>query len=239
MNPPDMHLESTPKPNLNPGTNPADAGNAATSARKIRVLVVDDHPLVRVGLRTVINAETDMEVVAEAGDGATAIASFTEQKPDITLMDLRLPGMSGPEIITHIRALAPEANVIVLTTYDADEDVYRAVQAGARGYLLKGTFAEGMLDAIRHVHAGRRLMAPEVAARLADRVSSPSLTTREVTVLELVAKGMSNREIGAALFLSEDTIKTHLRRIYAKMGVGDRTEAALLAVQRGVVKLKY
>jgi two-component system NarL family response regulator len=213
------------------------SGPVPAPATKIRILIVDDHPLVRVGLRTVINAEPDMEVVAEAGDGPTAIATFAAQKPDITLMDLRLPGMNGPEIISAIRVNAPTANIIVLTTYDADEDVYRAVQAGARGYLLKGTFAEGMLDAIRHVHAGRRLMAPEVAARLADRVSSPSLTAREVNVLELVAKGMSNREIGAALFLSEDTIKTHLRRIYAKLGVGDRTEAALLAVQRGVVKL--
>jgi two-component system NarL family response regulator len=229
-------IDETPS-SMSPGT-PSDPTAPAPATRKIRVLVVDDHPLVRVGLRTVINAESDMEVVAEAGDGPSAIASYTELKPDITLMDLRMPGMSGPEIITQIRALAPDANVIVLTTYDADEDVYRAVQAGARGYLLKGTFAEGMLDAIRHVNAGRRLMAPEVAARLADRVSSPSLTAREVTVLELVAKGMSNREIGAALFLSEDTIKTHLRRIYAKMGVGDRTEAALLAVQRGVVKLR-
>ena len=218
-------------------SEPTASAPASVPGPKIRILIVDDHPLVRVGLRTVIGGEPDMEVVAEAGDGTTAIAAFTTQKPDITLMDLRLPGMSGPEIITKIRALAPDANVIVLTTYDADEDVYRAVQAGARGYLLKGNFAEGMLDAIRHVHAGHRLMAPEVAARLADRVSSPSLTSREVTVLELVAKGMSNREIGAALFLSEDTIKTHLRRIYAKMGVGDRTEAALLAVQRGVVKL--
>jgi two-component system NarL family response regulator len=219
------------------GDRPAQPAGTAATPGKIRVLVVDDHPMVRVGLRTVINGEADMEVVAEAGDGPAAIAAFTQHRPNITLMDLRLPGMSGPEIIAQIRTLAPDANVIVLTTYDADEDVYRAVQAGARGYLLKGTFAEGMLDAIRHVHAGRRLMAPEVAARLADRVSSPSLTSREVTVLELVAKGMSNREIGAALFLSEDTIKTHLRRIYAKMGVGDRTEAALLAVQRGLVKL--
>jgi two-component system, NarL family, response regulator len=221
-------------------TEPSAATNQppiTTGPGKIRVLIVDDHPLVRVGLRTVIGAEPDMEVVGEAGDGTTAIATYRATRPDITLMDLRLPGMSGPEIISAIRAEAPTANIIVLTTYDADEDVYRAVQAGARGYLLKGTFAEGMLDAIRHVHAGRRLMAPEVAARLADRVSSPSLTAREVNVLELVAKGMSNREIGAALFLSEDTIKTHLRRIYAKLGVGDRTEAALLAVQRGIVKL--
>lgn len=205
--------------------------------RKIRVLVVDDHQVVRLGLRAMIDAEPDMEVVAEAGDGPTAIAAFAQHRPDVTLMDLRLPGMSGPEIIAEIRKGAPGANIIVITTYDADEDVYRAVQAGARGYLLKGTFAEGMLEAIRHVHAGRRLIAPEVAARLADRVASPALTAREIAVLELVAKGMSNKEIGATLFLSEDTIKTHLRHVYAKLGVGDRTEAALLAVQRGIIRL--
>jgi two-component system NarL family response regulator len=204
---------------------------------RIRVLIVDDHQVVRMGLRAMIDAEPDLQVVAEAGDGPAAIAAFREHRPDITLMDLRLPGMSGPEIITAIRKETSDANIIVITTYDADEDVYRAVEAGARGYLLKGTFAEGMLEAIRHVHAGRRLIAPEVAARLADRVASPSLTSREVAVLGLVAKGMSNKEIGATLFLSEDTVKTHLRHVYGKLGVGDRTEAALLAVQRGIIRL--
>lgn len=204
---------------------------------KIRVLVVDDHQVVRMGMRAMISAEADMEVVAEAGDGLAAIAAYEQHRPDITIMDLRLPGMGGPEIITEIRKRSPGANIIVVTTYDADEDVYRAVQAGARGYLLKGTFAEGMLEAIRHVHAGRRLIAPEVAARLADRVSSPALTSREISVLQLVARGMSNKEIGATLFLTEDTIKTHLRHAFAKLGVSDRTEAALLAVQRGIIRL--
>jgi DNA-binding NarL/FixJ family response regulator len=207
------------------------------NTNKIRVLVVDDHQVVRMGMKAMINAEADMEVVAEAGDGRAAITAYELQRPDITLMDLRLPGMSGPEIITEIRKRAPHANIIVITTYDADEDVYRAVQAGARGYLLKGTFAEGMLEAIRHVHAGRRLIAPEVAARLADRVSSPSLTSREISVLELVARGMSNKEIGATLFLTEDTIKTHLRHAFGKLGVSDRTEAAMLAVQKGIIRL--
>ena len=205
--------------------------------KQIRVLIVDDHQVVRMGLRAMVDAEPDMVVVGEAGDGPTGIAAFREHRPDITLMDLRLPGMGGPEIIAAIRKETPDANIIVITTYDADEDVYRAVEAGARGYLLKGTFAEGMLEAIRHVHAGRRLIAPEVAARLADRVSSPSLTSREIAVLELVAKGMSNKEIGTALQLSEDTVKTHLRHVYGKLGVGDRTEAALLAVQRGIIRL--
>jgi two-component system, NarL family, response regulator len=206
--------------------------------QRIRVLVVDDHPLMRLGLRTRIDGEPDMKVVAEAGDGPTAVAAYAQHKPDITLLDLRLPGMDGPEIITVIRRDDPEAKVIILTTYDADEDVYRAVQAGARGYLLKGTFAEGMLEAIRNVHAGRRLIAPEVAARLADRVASPSLTSREVAVLELVAKGMSNKEIGAALFVSETTIKYHLKNIYSKLGASDRTEAALVATQRGILTIR-
>jgi two-component system, NarL family, response regulator len=208
------------------------------SEPRLRVLVVDDHPLMRIGLRARIDAEPDMEVVAEAGDGPAAIAAYTLHKPDITLLDLRLPGMDGPQIITVIRQADPGAKIIILTTYDADEDVYRAVQAGARGYLLKGTFAEGILEAIRNVHAGRRLIAPEVAARLADRVSSPSLTSREVAVLELVAKGMSNKEIGAALFVSETTIKYHLKNIYAKLGASDRTEAALVATQRGILTIR-
>jgi two-component system NarL family response regulator len=208
------------------------------SDSRIRVLVVDDHPLMRIGLRARIDAEPDMEVVAEAGDGPAAIAAYTAHKPDITLLDLRLPGMDGPQIITVIRQDDPSAKIIILTTYDADEDVYRAVQAGARGYLLKGTFAEGILEAIRNVHAGRRLIAPEVAGRLADRVSSPGLTSREVSVLELVAKGMSNKEIGAALFVSETTIKYHLKNIYSKLGASDRTEAALLATQRGILTIR-
>jgi two-component system NarL family response regulator len=206
---------------------------------KIRVLIVDDHRVVRVGLRAIIDAEPDMEVVAEAGDGPAALAAYAEHKPDITLLDLRLPGMSGPEVLAALRQRDPEAVVIVLTSYDADEDVYRAVQAGARGYLLKGTLPDGVLEAaIRKVHAGQRLLAPEAAARLADRMTSPQLTPREVAVLELVAKGKSNKEIGVVLSLAEGTVKTHLKRIYEKLGVGDRTEAALVAVQRGIVSLK-
>jgi two-component system NarL family response regulator len=206
---------------------------------KIRVLIVDDHRVVRVGLRAIIDAEADMEVVAEAGDGPAALAAHAEHKPDITLLDLRMPGMSGPEVLAALRQRDPEAKVIVLTSYDADEDVYRAVQAGARGYLLKGTLPDGVLEAaIRKVHAGQRLLAPEAAARLADRMTSPQLTPREVAVLELVAKGKSNKEIGTVLSLAEGTVKTHLKRIYEKLGVSDRTEAALVAVQRGIVTLR-
>jgi two-component system NarL family response regulator len=190
-----------------------------------------------VGLRATIEAEPDMEVVAEAGDGAAAVEAFCAHRPDITLMDLRLPGMSGSETITQIRTRAPGAAVIVITTYDADADVFRAVQAGARGYLLKGTFTEGMLEAIRHVHAGGRLISREVKPGPGEKEPRPALTSREVGVLQLVAKGLSNKEIGAALFVSEDTIKTHLKHIFTKLDVSDRTEAALLAIQRGIISL--
>jgi len=209
-----------------------------SARKKITVMIVDDHQVVRMGLRAMIEDDPDMQVVAEAGDGPAALAAYEQHRPDITLMDLRLPGMSGPEIIAELIKRSPTANVIVITTYDADEDVYRAVQAGARGYLLKGTFAEGMIEAIRSVHAGRRLIAPEAAARLAERVSYPELSAREIGVLEMVAKGLSNREIGTALTLAEDTVKTHLKRIFVKLGVSDRTEAVLLAVHRGILVVK-
>jgi two-component system, NarL family, response regulator len=208
-------------------------------ASKIRVLVVDDHSIVRVGLRTVINDEEDMEVVAEAGDGPGALAAYDAHRPDVTLLDLRMPDVSGAELITQIRGRDPEAKILVLTSYDGDEDIFRAVQAGARGYLLKGTLPDGILEeAIRSVHAGYRHLSGQVAERLADRLSAPSLTPREIAVLELVAKGLSNAEIGAALSVSAGTIKTHLKHIYPKLGVADRTAAALMAVQRGLVTLR-
>jgi two-component system NarL family response regulator len=177
-----------------------------------------------------------MEVVGEAHDGPGAVAAFARHRPDVTLLDLRMPGMAGADVIAEIRRGTPNANIIVVTTYDADEDVFRAVQAGARGYLLKETFAEGMLEAIRSVHAGRRLIDPEVAARLVVRMNAPSITARERDVLELVARGMSNREIGAALSMGEETVKAHLKHAFAKLGVKDRTEAALVALQRGLIK---
>lgn len=211
----------------------------AGPASKIRVLVVDDHMIVRVGLRTVINDEPDMEVVGEAGDGPGALAAYDSHKPDVTLLDLRMPDVNGAELIVQLRQRDPGAKILVLTSYDADEDIYRAVQAGARGYLLKGTLPDGILEAaIRAVHAGGRHLPASVADRLADRLSAPALTPREIAVLELVAKGLSNSEIGAALSVSAGTIKTHLKRIYPKLGVGDRTAAALTAVQRGIVTLR-
>ena len=208
------------------------------SPRRIRVLVVEDHPLMRHGLRSRIADEPDMEVVGEAGDGPAAVAAYAAFQPDVTLLDLRLPGMDGPEVIRAIRVDDPEAKVVILTSYDADEDVFRAVQAGARGYVLKATFAEGILEALRTVAAGHTLIAPEVAARVAQRQREPTLSAREVEVLELVAKGMGNKEIAAALFVSEGTVKFHLRNAFTKLGTGDRTGAALLAAQRGIIQVK-
>jgi DNA-binding NarL/FixJ family response regulator len=210
-----------------------------SAAPRIRVLVVDDHKVVREGVRAMISREPDMEVVAEAGDAATALAAYNSHRPDVALVDLRLPEVGGAELIRQLRAADPQARIIVLTSYDADEDIFRAIQAGAAGYLLKGTFPDGILEAaIRAVHAGRRVIPPEIADRLAQRLSGPTLTPREIAVLELVAKGLSNREIGTVLSTSAGTVKTHLERIYAKLGVGDRTAAALAAIQRGLVTLR-
>jgi two-component system NarL family response regulator len=203
---------------------------------KIRILVADDHPVVRLGLRTLIEGEPDLEVVGEAYDGPSAVAAFAQLRPDVTLLDLRMPGLAGAEVITEIRRGTPNANIIVVTTYDADEDVFRAVRAGARGYLLKETFGEGLLEAIRSVHAGRRLIDPEVAARVLERMNAPAITARERDVLELVARGMSNREIGAALSMGEETVKAHLKHVFVKLEVKDRTGAALVALQRGLIK---
>jgi two-component system NarL family response regulator len=204
---------------------------------KIRVLVADDHQVVRVGLKAIIDAEPDMQVVAESGDGRSTVTAFLANKPDVTLLDLRMPGLSGAHLISEILKQAPKANIIVLTTYDSDEDVFRAVQAGARGYLLKDTFTEGLLDAIRSVHAGRRLIDPQLAPRLMDRVSERSLTGRELAVLGLVARGKTNRQIGVELSMGEETVKAHLKHVFAKLEVSDRTEAAMLAVQKGLIKL--
>jgi two-component system NarL family response regulator len=203
----------------------------------IRVLIADDHAVVRLGLRALLEAQPDMEVVGEVADGNAAVEAYNNLRPDVLLVDLRMPGLSGREVINTIRKSSSDARIVVLTSFDGDEDVYRAVQAGARGYLLKGTPPDELVKAVRTVHAGGRLIAPDVAGRLADRVNSPSLTAREIAVLELVAKGLSNKEIGGALGLAEDTVKNHLKHIYAKLDVSDRTEAVLSAVQRGIIVL--
>lgn len=203
----------------------------------IRILVVEDHHVVRQGLVALIRTVPGMTVVAEAADGAKAVELFRQHRPDIVLMDLRLPGMGGVDAITAIRRDFPAARVIVLTTFEGDEDIFRALQAGARGYLLKDMFGEELMDAIRVVHAGKTRIPGPVAERLAERMGGPSLTTRELEVLRLIVDGKSNKEIGAKLFISEATVKTHINSILSKLGVSDRTQAATTALQRGIVHL--
>ena len=204
----------------------------------IRLLVVEDHHIVRQGLVALLNAVPDMTVVAEASDGGGGVESFRQHQQDVALMDLRLPGMGGAEAVAKIRAEFPNARIIVLTTFDGDEDIYRALQAGARGYLLKGMFGDELLDAIRAVHAGKTRIPPVVAERLAARMGGSELTGREMAVLELIVAGKSNKEIGHELSISEATVKTHINNLLSKMGVTDRTQATTAAIQRGLVHLK-
>ncbi|MBV9156146.1 MAG: response regulator transcription factor [Acidobacteriaceae bacterium] len=198
-------------------------------------MVVEDHHIVRQGLIALLNTVPDMTVVAESADGREAIDLFRRHQPDVTLMDLRLPTMGGVEAVTQIRKEFPAARIIVLTTFDGDEDIYRALQAGARAYLLKGMFGEELMDAIRAVYAGKSRIPPQVAERLAERMGGPALTAREQEVLELIVAGKSNKEIGTSLNISEATVKTHVNNILSKLGVTDRTQAATTAIQRGIV----
>jgi DNA-binding NarL/FixJ family response regulator len=204
----------------------------------IRVLVVDDHFVVRMGLTTLINTQSDMTVVGEAANGRQGVEFFRAEKPDVTLMDLRMPEMNGLEAITAIRTEQPDARIIVLTTYDGDEDIYRAFQAGARAYLLKDMHHDELLGAIRAVHQGQRIIPPAIANRLAERMPRSELTAREHEVLTLIVKGMTNREIAGTLGISEGTVKIHVNNLLGKLGVSDRTKAATTALQRGIVHLK-
>ena len=206
--------------------------------QNIRILVVDDHHIVRQGLVALLSTVSDFEVVAEADDGAEAVELHRKLRPDVTIMDLRLPRISGVDAIIAIRSEFPQARFIVLTTYDGDEDIYRALQAGAKGYLLKGMNAGELTDAIRTVHAGKTRIPSVVAERLAERVSGTELTTRELEVLRLIVQGHSNKEIGNRLHISEATVKTHINNLLSKLGVSDRTQAATTALQRGLVHLE-
>ena len=203
----------------------------------IRIMIVEDHHVVRQGLAALVGTVPDMKVVAQASDGAQAVMMFREHRPDVTLMDLRLPQMTGVQAITAIRKEHPQARIIVLTTFDGDEDIYRALQAGARGYLLKDMFGDELMDAIRAVHAGKTRIPAEIAERLAERMGGPELTEREMEVLKQVAGGLSNKEIGSKLFISEATVKTHLNNILSKLAVADRTQAVTSAIQRGIIHL--
>jgi two-component system NarL family response regulator len=201
------------------------------------VLIADDHPIVRVGLRNLINQQPDMRVVAEAADGREAVQAYFHCRPDVTLMDLRMPGLDGPEATAVIIDRDLDARVIVLTTYDGDDDLERAVRSGACGYLLKDTFPEGMLDAIRSAHAGQALFSEAMAARFLDDHTGRSLSPRELSVLELIARGLSNKEIQGALSIAEGTLKNHLKRIFDKLEVGDRTRAVMVGLKRGLIRL--
>jgi two-component system NarL family response regulator len=204
----------------------------------IRLLLVDDHPAFRMGLTALIESEPDMTVVAESGDGRDAVQIFRREKPDVVLMDLRLPGFSGVEAIIALRKEFPGCRVIVVTTYDADEDVYRAIQSGAQSYLLKDMSKEEIVQTIRAVHNGQQPLSAHVAGRLAKRLQRQELNQRELEALQLLVKGRSNKEIAAALFISEDTVKTHLKNLFHKLDVQDRTEAAITAIRLGIVHLE-
>ncbi|MEH1951870.1 MAG: response regulator transcription factor [Nostoc sp.] len=208
-----------------------------SQSTKIRVLIVDDHTIVRKGLATIINRDPEMIVIAQAEDGQQAIALFREYQPDVTLMDLRMPKMGGVEAIMAICAEFKQARIAVLTTYDGDEDIYRGLQAGAQGYLLKDFKIGELLNAIRAIHNGQKYIPPEVGAKLLQRMSNPELSERELEVLRLMAQGMGNQEIGTALSIGESTVKSHVNRILSKLGVSDRTQAVITAVKRGIVSL--
>jgi two-component system NarL family response regulator len=206
--------------------------------KKIRIMVIDDQAVVRQGFVSLISTVSDMEIVAEGSNGREALELFRQHQPDITLIDLRMPVLSGVEAIGEIRREFPGARIIVLTTYDGDEDIYRSIQAGAQGYLLKDMFFEELESAIRKVHGGARLIPGSVAERLAARMSSSELTSRELEVLKQIVDGKSNKEIAGELSISEATVKSHINNILSKLGVSDRTQAATRALQRGIVHFR-
>jgi DNA-binding NarL/FixJ family response regulator len=204
----------------------------------IRILVVEDHNVVRQGLVALLKVVEGLEVVGEAANGVEAIAQFRKHQPDVTLIDLRMPQLGGVEVIQRVRADAPQARFIVLTTYDGDEDIYRALKAGARAYLLKGMTSEDLISTIRAVHEGKSHIPAAIAEKLAERMGAEELTPREFDVLEQIVRGKSNKEIGTELDVSEATVKTHINSLLGKLGVTDRTQAATAAIQRGIVPLE-
>jgi DNA-binding NarL/FixJ family response regulator len=212
-------------------------GNGGIMKNPIRVLTVDDHPLVREGIASAINSHPDMQVVAQASDGREAISYFCEHKPDVTLMDLRLPGMSGIDAMIAIRGQFPEARVIMLTTFDYDAEIRRALAAGARSYILKSMPPKEMAETIRQVHAGKKCLPAEVATRLAEHLSDEPLSEREMEVLQRVMLGNRNRDIAQRLFISVETVKSHMKHIMEKLGASDRTQAFTIAVRRGMIQL--
>jgi DNA-binding NarL/FixJ family response regulator len=210
----------------------------ALASRPIRVLCVDDHRLMREGVAKIVGVQPDMEVVAEANNGEHAVAQFLASRPDVTLMDLQLPVTSGTEATRRIRALDHSARIIVLTMYRGDEDVHRAFEAGAMGYVLKDTISDDLIHVIREVYAGRRVVTPEIQQTLDERARLPTLSLRERQVLELMAEGLRNKEIAAALGISADTTGMHVKNIYTKLNVHDRTAAVAKAIRRGFIRIE-
>jgi two-component system, NarL family, response regulator len=204
---------------------------------QIRVLCVDDHRLMREGIVRILGLEPDITVVAQASTGGEAVDGFIANRPDVTLMDLQLPGMTGVQAIDRIRQVSPDARIVVLTMYQGDEDIFRALEAGANGYLLKDTLPQELVHAIREVHAGRQLIPADIQAKLATRGNQPVLTARELQVLELLARGMRNKEVGRHLNISEDTVRAYTRSIFVKLNVHDRTAALSEALRRGLVHI--
>ena len=213
------------------------AERTAAAAGKARVLLADDHALLRTGVANIINQEPDLRVVAEAGNGLEAVEAFERHRPDVTLLDLRMPVMEGVEAVRQIRERDPDARVIVLTTYDTDDEIARALRAGAKAYVLKDISADALVGCIREVLAGRTYLAPAAAAKLAEGVTRVQLTPREMATLRLMADGKANKEIAADLGISDRTVKTHLGHLFDKLGVTSRTEAIKIATRRGLVRL--
>jgi DNA-binding NarL/FixJ family response regulator len=212
-------------------------GPDPAATRRITVLCVDDHRIVREGLRMIIDSEPDMAVIDTARTGGEAVMRYRQHRPDITLMDLRLPDMGGVDAIREIRRLSPTARIIVLTMYKGDEDIHRAIAAGASAYLLKDTLADDLPGIVREVHAGQHTLPADVAARLQERAAHPTLTSREIEVMKLVAAGRRDKEIAVALSISAHTVRVHMKNIFTKLDVSDRTEAMSLAIRRGIIHI--